>query len=106
VGLASFRDQWLREDFGIVIANPALAAKLLPTFLFAVFMTYSMGIVWNDTHRVKRIVKPPPANHANELDIVPALESRMRPTPVKMKGVYLVLLLNPCKAPKRSRWTF
>ena len=40
-------------------------AKLLPTFQLAVFIRYST-MVWNDTHCVRRIKRPPPTPHANE----------------------------------------
>jgi hypothetical protein len=63
--------------FGSVIANPALATMLLPTFPLAVLMTYSTDMVSNDSRRVKRIVKPPPPHHPNEWLMVPALEARM-----------------------------
>jgi hypothetical protein len=63
--------------FGNVIANPALATMLLPTFPLAVLMTYSTGMVSNDNRRVKRIVKPPPPHHPNEWLMAPALEARM-----------------------------
>src|SRR5260370_28506979 len=43
--------------FGNVIANPALATMLLPTFPLAVLMTYSTGMVSNDSRCVKRIIK-------------------------------------------------
>src|ERR1700744_275491 len=92
--------------FGIVSANPALARKLLPTFPFGVLMTYSTGIVWNETHRVMRTVKPPPTSHANELFTLPASEARTLPMPAKMKGVYLDLLPNACSGPKVVPWTF
>src|SRR5258708_37770362 len=63
--------------FGNVIANSALATMLLPTFPLAVLMTYSTGMVSNDSRRVKRIIKPPPPHHPNEWLMVPALEARM-----------------------------
>jgi hypothetical protein len=40
----------------------------------AVLMTYSTGMVSNDSRCVKRIVKPPPPHHPNEWLMVPALE--------------------------------
>src|SRR5258708_32617441 len=63
--------------FGNVIAKPALATMLFPTFPLAVLMTYSTGMVSNDSRRVKRIIKPPPPHHANEWLMAPALEARM-----------------------------
>jgi hypothetical protein len=63
--------------FGSVTTNPALATMLLPTFPLAVLMTYSTGIVSNDSRGVKRTVKPPPPHHPNEWLMVPALEARM-----------------------------
>jgi hypothetical protein len=77
--------------FGIVSAIPALARKLLPTFPFGVFMTYSTGIVWNETDRVKRIVNPPPTSHANELFTLPASEAPTLPTPANTPIFLLIL---------------
>ena len=74
------------------MAKPALATQLLPTLSPAVFITYSTGIASNETQRVKRKNVPAPAYQANEFATTPALESRIRPTPVKTKGVSLVRL--------------